>query len=46
MLISGHLWAAQTQLQLITEQSTTLGPGSWRDRQWMGTNPRSGGFFR
>lgn len=46
MLISGHLQAAQIQLQLITEPSTTLRPGSWRDKRWMGTNTVFGGFFR
>lgn len=30
MLISGHLQAAQMQLQLITEPSTALQPGSGR----------------
>lgn len=46
MLISGHLQAAEIQLQLITEPSTALLPISWRDRQWLATNPGSGGFFR
>lgn len=42
MLIPRQLWAAQIQLQLITEMNTTLCPGSWRARQWFITNL---GFF-
>lgn len=46
MLIPRQLWAAQIQLQLITEMNTTLCPGSWRARQWFNTNPGIFFFFQ
>lgn len=46
MLIPRQLWAAEIQLQLITEMNITLCPGSWRARQWFITNLRIFFFFK